>query len=267
MRWRGVTLILLLLLGMLAGCRGGLRGVKPKAQPVSQTSPDQIYSRLKARQGDLTAFTAKGRLTLISPEQNATGTAVISGKLPETLRVDLKDPLGRAVLSFSTDGKVVEVLFPRENKLFQGPATPTNLAAFIPPGVQVSQALQLMVGNLPLSQGPPTRVQPESGENTYVLEWLRSDGALQERLWVTGADVQPQKEEWYGADGRLIFNAELGQFNQAAPGRPQQIKLVTANPKVELRLTYREFTANPSLTPADLALPRPPGVMVQPLRP
>jgi hypothetical protein len=215
----------------------------------------------------LTAFAAKGRLTLISPEQNATGTALIKGKLPETLRTDIKDPLGRSVLSFSTDGQVVEILFPRENKLLQGPATPTNLAAFIPPGVKVFQALRLMVGDLPLSQGPPTRVKPESGESTYVLEWLKSDGTPQERLWVTGADVQPKKEEWYGPDGRLVFSAELGEFNQVAPGRPQQIKLVTANPQVELRLTYREFTPNPSLTPADLAVPRPPGVVVQPLKP
>ena len=271
MRLRGVILVLVLALAMLAGCRGGLKGIMHRArpqQPAAKVSPEELYSRLTARQGGLTAFAAKGRLTLISPQQNATGTALIKGKLPETLRVDVKDPLGRAVLSFFTDGQTVEVLFPRENKLFQGPATATNLAAFIPPGVKVSQALRLMVGDLPLSAGPPTRVQPGSGENTYVLEWQGQGGKLQERLWVTGAEVLPQKEEWYGADGQLAFSAEFGEFNQATPGRPQQIKLATATPnRVELRLTYREFTPNPSLTPADLALPRPPGVVVQPLKP
>jgi outer membrane lipoprotein-sorting protein len=257
-----------LLLAALVGCRGGVKGVVPKkAPPAATVSPEQIFSQLKARQGDLTAFAAKGRLTLISPEQNATGTAIIKGKLPETLRVDVKDPLGRSVFSFFTDGQGVEVLFPRENKLFQGPATPANLAAFIPPGVTVSQAVRLMVGDLPLSPGPPTSVKPESGENLYVLEWLTRDGALAERLWVSAADIQPKKEEWYGAGGKLVFTAELGEFNQAAPGRPQQIKLVTANPQVELRLTYREFTPNPALSPGDLAVPRPPGVMVQPLKP
>jgi outer membrane lipoprotein-sorting protein len=263
MRYRWV--ILVLALAALAGCRGGFLKARPAA--VSETPPQQVYERLQARQGALTGFAAKGRLTLISPDQNATGTALIKGKLPETLRVDLKDPLGRAVLSFATDGQTVEILFPRENKLFQGPATPTNLAAFIPPGVSVSQVLRLLVGDLPLSAGPPARVQPESGDNVYVLEWLKPDGALQERLRVSGAEVLPQKEEWYGAEGRLVFTAELGEFNQVAPGRPQQIKLVTTDPKVELRFTYREFTPNPSLSPADLTVPRPPGVVVQPLKP
>jgi outer membrane lipoprotein-sorting protein len=264
MKWR--YLILMMVLAALAGCRGGLGGKVAKAPPATKVSPEQIYAQLKARQGDLSSFAAKGRLTLISPEQNATGTALIKGKLPGTLRADLKDPLGRAVLSFFTDGQIVEVLFPRENKLFQGPATPTNLAAFIPPGVKVDQALRLMAGDLPLANGPPTRVSPESGE-LYVLEWLNPDGSLKERLWVSAAEVQPKKEEWYGAEGKLLFTAELGEFNQAAAGRPQQVKLATASPRVELRLTYREFTPNPALSPADLALPRPPGVVVQNLKP
>lgn len=268
MKLRGLLLVLVLALAMLAGCRGGFKGLARRPQPpAGKVSAEELYSKLTARQGALTAFAAKGRLTLISPQQNATGAALIKGQLPETLRVDVKDPLGRAVLSFFTDGRTVEVLFPRENKLFEGPATATNLAAFIPPGVTVSQALRLMAGDLPLSHGPPSRVQSESGENTFVLEWLTKDGKLQERLRVTGAEVLPQKEEWYGPDGQLVFSAEFGEFNQAAKGRPQQIKLATVTPKVELRLTYREFTPNPSLTPADLALARPPGVMVQPLKP
>lgn len=261
MRLRWVILVLLLV--ALMGCRGALR---PAKAPVpGELSPEQILSQLQARQGGLTAFAAKGRLTLISPEQNATGTALIKGKLPETIRVDLKDPLGRSVLSFYTDGRVAEILFPRENKIFQGPATPTNLAAFIPPGVKPSQANRLMVGDVPLSQGPPARMKSESGE--YVLEWLKSDGSLQERLWVTGDTVYPRKEEWYGADGRVAFSAELAEFGRLAPGRPQQIKLATANPQVELRLTFKEFTPNPTLTAGDLAVPKPPGVMMQPLKP
>jgi hypothetical protein len=267
MRCRSIILVCILL--ALVGCRGGLKGILPKPRPLpgAKPSPEQLLSQLKAGRGDLTTFAAKGRLTLISPEQNATGTALIKGRLPETLWVDLKDPLGRSALSFSTDGQTVEVLFPRENKLFQGPATPTNLAAFIPPGIKVSQALRLMVGDLPLSPGPPGRVKPEADGKMYVLEWNKNDGSLQERLWVSAEDPRPQKEEWYGADGRLVFTAELAEFNLVAPGRPQRIKLVTANPQVELLLTYREFTSNPSLSPADLVVPRPPGVAVQTLKP
>jgi hypothetical protein len=255
---------LLVLLAGLAGCRAAL---KP-APPVPELSAEQILSRLTARRGAFTSFEARGRLTLISPQQNATGTALLKGKLPETLKVTLKDPLGRAVLEFATDGRIVEILFPRENKLFRGPATSANLAEFIPPGVTVDQALRLMVGDLPLSSGAPTRVLAKPVEQMYVLEWLHPDGSLQERLWVAAGDLQPRKEEWYGAGGRLAFRAELGDFHQGAPGWPQQLKLVTPGPQaVELRLTYKDFTPNPPLNPRELGVFRPPGVAVLPLKP
>jgi outer membrane biogenesis lipoprotein LolB len=261
-RW----LVLALVIAALVGCRGGFLR-KPKAAPVptAKLSPEQIVSQLKARQGQLTSFAARGRVTLVSPEQNATGTAIIKGKLPETLRVDLKDPLGRSVLSFYTDGQQVEILFPRENKLLTGPATPTNLAAFIPAGVRLPQALRLMVGDLPLSQGKPARLNQES--DMYVLEWQAPDGSLQERLWVSAGPVQPVKDEWYGPGGTLIFSAEMSEYGKVAVDRPAHIKLVTTTPRVELLLTYKDFTPNATLTPADLAVPRPPGVVVQHLKP
>jgi len=255
--------LLLILLAGLAGCKA----LPPPAPALPELAAEEILSRLKARQQGLTTFAARGRLTLISPQQNATGTALIKGKLPESLRVDLKDPLGRSVLNFATDGRVVEILFPRENKLFRGPATPTNLAAFIPPGVSLPQALRLMVGDLPLSQGPPARMRHEPKERLYVLEWLNGDGSLRERLGVSAADLQPRQEEWYGDGGQLAFSAELGEFDRLAPGRPQRLKLVTPEPRVELRLTYAEFTSNPSLNSADLTVPRPPGVAELPLKP
>jgi outer membrane biogenesis lipoprotein LolB len=264
-RW----IILVLVIVALVGCHGRLREAlrRHKAPPVAgvKLSPEQVVSQLKVRQGQLTSLAAKGRVTLVSPEQNATGTAILKGKLPETLRVDLRDPLGRSVLSFYTDGRQVEILFPRENKLLTGPATPANLSSFIPAGVKLPQALRLMVGDLPLSQGKPTRMNQES--DRYVLEWQAPDGSLQERLWVQAGAVQPVKDEWYGAGGRLIFSAELGEYGKVAIDRPGQVKLVTTSPRVELLLTYKDFTPNPTLTPTDLAVPKPLGVVVQHLQP
>ena len=262
LKWAG--LLLLAILAGLAGCRAA---VKP-TPPAAELTAEQILSRLKAPPTALNTFEARGRLTLISPQQNATGTALLKGQLPETLKVTLKDPLGRTVLEFATDGRAVAILFPRENKLLQGPATPANLAAFIPPGVTVRQALQLLVGDLPLSSGPPTRMQVEPGEGMYVLEWQKNDGSLQERLWVDTRDIEPRKVEWYGSGGRPVFTAELGEYFGGAAGWPQQLKLMTPSPQpMELRLVYKDFTPNPALNPGDLEVSQPPGVAILPLKP
>lgn len=256
-------LMLVWVLAGLAACRG----LPPAPPPAPELSGAQVLDRVKASRGELSAFDARGRLTLMSPQQNATGTALLKGKLPETLRVDLKDPLGRAVLSFFTDGRLVEILFPRENKLLRGPATPANLASFVPPQVKLTQALRILTGDLPLSPGPPERSRFEAGDRLYVLEWTKGDGSLQERLWVAAEDFRPRKQEWYGPDGQTAYRVELGESQPSAPGRPRQLKLVTLSPAMELRLAYRDFTPNPSLNAADLTVPRPPGVAVLPLKP
>jgi hypothetical protein len=261
MKTRYLILLLVLAVAGVGACRR-----LPPTPPAPELSAEQVLSRLQAGRGELTTFAARGRLTLISPQQNATGTALVKGKLPETLRVDLKDPLGRAVLTFATDGRLVEILFPGENKLLQGPATPANLASFVPPQVKLAQALRILVGDLPLSPGLPARTRFEAGDRMYVLEWL-TGGALQERLWVAADDFRPRKQEWFGPDGQTAFRVELGDMQQSLPGRPRQLKLETLSPPMELRLSYRDFTPNPSLSASELAVPRPPGVAVLPLKP
>lgn len=255
------SLLLLLWLGVL-GCR-----TLPPAPPSPEVAVDRILARLKEGQGKFSAFTARGRLTLISPQQNATGTALVAGKLPETLRVELKDPLGRSQLIFFSDGQRVEILFPQEGKLFQGPATPATLAAFVPPVMTLSQAVRLLGGEVPFSEGPPTRWRFEAGGNFYVLEWLKEEGRLQERLWVAAEDLTPRKVEWFGSDGQAAFTAEMAGSLEGAKGRPQKLRLTTTSPPLELHLAYREFTLNPALGLTDLRIPKPPGVKVFPLKP
>lgn len=254
-------LLLLALLGA-AGCR-----TLPPAPPAPLLSADQILARLKENQGNLTTFRARGRLTLISPQQNATGTALVTGRLPETLRVELKDPLGRSQLAFFSDGRQVEILLPQERKLLQGPATPANLASLVPPVMTLAQAVRLLAGELPLSPGPPSRWHSEAGEKLYVLEWLDQRGRLQERLWVGAEDFRPRKVEWFGPDGQLAFAAEMAGHQGPGAGRPQNLKVKTNSPAMEIRVAYRDFTVNPSLGVLDFKLARPPGVTVLPLKP
>jgi hypothetical protein len=251
----------LLLVALLwsSGCR-----TLPPAPPVAAISPEALLSRLQARQEKIQSFQAKGRITFLSPQQNYSGTALLTGRLPASLKVDVLDFLGRTILSFATDGSEVKVLSPGENKLFQGPATPRNLAAFIPPSVSLPQALRLLVGALPLSQGPPQNFEYEAATGRYRLEW-RQGGALTERLWVEAQGLYPVQEEWFGGDPEPRFTAELANFGALAPDLPEKITLKTVAPKMEMRLVYRDLKLNPSLTPADLTLAAPAGVVQAPL--
>jgi hypothetical protein len=242
----------------------GCRALPPAPPPAAVVTPEELLARLQARQAQVQSFHAKGRITFLSPQQNYSGTALLTGRMPASLKVDVLDFLGRTILSFATDGAEVKVLSPQENKLFQGPATPQNLAAFIPPTVSLPQALRLLVGALPLSPGPPQHSEYEAATGRYRLEW-RQGGALTERLWVAAQGLYPVQEEWYGGAPEPRFTAELADFGALALDLPQKITLKTTTPKIELRLVYRDLKLNPPLTAAELTLAAPAGVVQVPL--
>jgi len=242
----------------------GCRTLPPAPPPAAVISADELLARLQARQEQVKSLQAKGRITFLSPEQNYSGTAVLTGQLPASLKANVLDFLGRTILSFATDGAEVKVLSPSENKLFQGPATPGNLAAFIPPTVSLPQALRLLVGALPLSPGPPQDFAYEAATGRYRLEW-RQGGTLTERLWVAAQGLYPVQEEWFGGAPEPRFTAELAGFGALAPEAPEKITLKTSAPQKEMRLVYRDLKLNPPLAPADLTLAPPAGVVQVPL--
>jgi len=258
--FRGVFWLVLSAFLLAAGCRT----LPPPPPPVAVTSAEAILARLQSRQTRVQSFQAKGRITFLSPRQNYSGTSLLTGRLPADLKVDVLDFLGRTILIFATDGAEVQVLSPSENKLFKGPATPKNLAAFIPPAVSLPQTLRLLVGALPLSPGPPDHFEYQAASGRYLLEWSRG-GALMERLWVTAQGLYPVEEEWYGGAPAPRFTAALADFGALVPDLPGKITLKTTTPKMELRLVYRDLHPNPSLTPADLTLTPPAGMAVVPL--
>jgi hypothetical protein len=242
----------------------GCRTLPPPPPLPGVASAGELLYLLKARQAGLQSFQAKGRLTLIAPGRSYSGTGRLKGSLPSSLRVDVLDLFGRSLLTFASDGRQVEVLFPREGKMFYGPATPGNLAAFVPPGVTLPQALKVLTADLPLSAGEPAEWRMDAEHNAYLMVWMNSDGGLRERLWVDAQSLYAVKEEWYGANGKPAFTAELSDF---AKDRPQQIKFKTTAPETELRLAFQDMELNPTFNPGDLKVPELPGVEKIPFKP
>jgi hypothetical protein len=253
--WPALMILLLL---------GGCRALPPAPPPVTGISSEALLARLRSRQQQVQSFQAKGRITFLSPKQNYSGTALLAGRPPASLKVDILDFLGRTILTFATDGTEVKILSPHENKLLRGPATPGNLAAFIPPTVSLRQALCLLVGAMPFSSGPPDHFDYQSATGRYLLEW-RQGSALQERLWVEAQGLYPVADEWFAGASEPRFTAELADFGALVPDLPAKITLKTITPKMELRLIYRDLKLNPPLTPADLTLMVPAGVAEVPL--
>ncbi len=255
----------LAVLACLAVAVASCRTLPPPPPPPTLASPAEILAALRARQEGVKGFQAKARLTAIAPGRSYSGSGVVKALLPASLRVEVVDLFGRSLMSFACHEDRVEVLFPREGKLFTGPATPANLAAFIPPGLTLSQCVKLLAGNVPFSPGGPSAVQEGEGGRGLIMSWDNPNGSPRERLWLAEGG-QPQRQEWFGNDGKNPVHTEFADFSGPG-GRPKQVKVKTANPEAELRVAFGDLLLNPPLTPADFTLPRPAGVIEAPLSP
>lgn len=247
-----ILLPLVLLLGILAGCRTLL----PPPPPVA-VSPREALEAWRARQEGIQAFQARVRLTLLAPGRSYSGSARLSAGLPSSVRLEVTDLFGRSLMTFASDGEEVAVLFPREGRMLRGPATPQTLAAFIPPGVTLAQCVRLLTAGVPLSDGEPQSWQEQGEPGSWLLVWNGADGQPRERLWLTHG--RPRRLEWRGEGGQPGFEAEFGEFTGPRDW-PRQIRIKTPHPPTELRVSFGDLTLNPPLTEADFRLSRPPGV-------
>lgn len=251
------AMVVLLALVGLHGCRA----LPPAPPPLAVSSAEELLARLQQRDRSRESFQARGRITFLSAERNYSGTILVKARRPESLRVDILDILGRTLLRLAANGEQVQVLSPSEGKFFHGPASPRNLAAFIPPAVTLPQALRLLMGALPLSPGPPSKFDYDPAAGQYLLEWRQAEG-LQERLWVAAQGLYPLKDEYFGGAERPRFTAELADFGETVPDFPGKITLKTEAPKMELRLAYKELSLNPPLPEAVWTLTPPAGVTI-----
>lgn len=257
---KAAKLLWLALAALLTGLvLTGCRTVPPSPPAAAVSSADELLARLQNRARTNEGLQARGRITSLSPQRNYSGTVLLKARRPASLRVDILDLLGRRALSFATNGRQVQILSPQENKFFQGPASPRNLLAFIPPSITLEQAVRLLTGALPLSSGPPSKFEYQAAAGQYYLEWRRGE-ALQERLWVAAQGLYPMKEEYYGGAPQPRFSVEWADFGQPAPDFPGKTTLKSEAPKLELRLSYTELRLNPPLPEAVWTLTPPPGV-------
>ena len=63
--------------------------------------------------------------------------------------------------------------------------------------------------------------------------------------------------EWYDDQEIQRFTLELSDYDSMGLAWPRQFKVLTYQPKSELRLSFRELQVNPALAPAELMIPPP----------
>ena len=135
-------IFLLLLIFCLSAC-ARLPTVPVGERPVVQSAPD-LLKQLETRASEIQSFKGKGNVSVVSPQKNYTGNALLTEYKPSLLRVDVLNFWGQPVVAFLLKDQEMKLMVYPESKLYRGPANAANLSRFIPLPVSLKDFLAIL---------------------------------------------------------------------------------------------------------------------------
>jgi hypothetical protein len=196
----------LLVLVLLAGCVA-------RVSPLTPTTADALLASLTARRAAITSLRARVHVK--------TGLArlwthqALLVQRPAAVRIDVLSPFG-LTLALGTLGDTLWAYPPAEGVLYEGPATPANLARFVGAPVEVPDLVDILLGVAPNRQPVgPVHFEVVSGR-VYQLTLPLADGA--QLLRFSGDTLELQEVEEV-RDERLTMRVKLAEYEQGFPRR------------------------------------------------
>jgi outer membrane biogenesis lipoprotein LolB len=234
---------LLLLMVCLSAC-ARLPTAPVVEQPIIQSAPD-LFKQLEARAAEIQSFKGKGNVSVISPQKNYTGNALVAEYKPAVLRVDVLNFWGQPVVAFLLNDQEMKLLVYPESKLYRGPATAANLSRFIPLPVSLKDFLAILTGRVAFGQyGKPVLLETKE-PNLYQMELTSLEGNEKLKLTIESQSLNITSASWQNAQGLETMQAEFSEFiSQGSITGPREIKLASGDQVNQVRIRFRDLTYN-----------------------
>ncbi len=224
-------------------------------KPTVQSAPD-LVKQLETRAAEIQSLKGKGNVSVVSPQKNYTGTALITEIKPAVLRVDVLNFWGQPVIAFLMNAQEIKLLVYPESKLYRGPANSTNLSRFIPLPVTIQDFMALLTGSVAFSQYEKPVLLESKEPNIMNLQLSSTKGNDQLTLIIDSQSLNITAAHWRNAQGQEIMQAEFGEFTSQGPiTGPREIKLASGDQTNQVRVHFRELTYNVPASPESLELP------------
>jgi hypothetical protein len=229
-------------------------------KPTVQSAPD-LMKQLEARAGEIQSLKGKGNVSVVSPQRNYTGNALVTEVKPAVLRVDVLNFWGQPVIAFLMNAQEIKLLVYPESRLYRGPANTTNLSRFIPLPVTIQDFMALLTGRIAFSQYEKPVLLAGTDPNILNLQLISVKGNEQVTLGIDSQSLNITSARWLNAQGQEIMKAEFGEFMSQGPiTGPREIKLASGDQTNQVRVHFRDLTYNIPASPESLELPVASGV-------
>jgi outer membrane biogenesis lipoprotein LolB len=248
----GILLSLMLL--CLAAC--ARLPTAPVGERSEMQSPPDLLKQLETRASEIQSFKAKGNVSVVSPQKNYTGNALLTEYKPSRLRVDVLNFWGQPVVAFLVNQQELKLMVYPESKLYRGPANSTNLGRFIPLPVSLNDFMAILTGRIAFENYDKPVLLESKDPAVYYLELTSRQGNDRVKLTIDSQSLNILSAQWKNPQDQELMLAEFGEFiTQGTITGPREIKMASGDQTNQVRVRYRELNYNVPSAPEAMELP------------
>ena len=143
-------------------------------------------------------------------------------------------------------------------RYFRGPATPSNVARFVPISLPISELVAILLGRVPRVAADTSDFSVDQERGVYVLSLHRQNTT--QVLWVDPSTTRVLRS---AVSTGAAYSLEAGSMgNHGAFTFPEQVRLDFSSSKTRLELKWKDLTFNQQPEPGLFDAAPPEGVPV-----
>lgn len=246
--WRRAALLSAV---MFAGC--------PRLPPLDYgkdgpaISGADLLERIEVAELSVVSVKGDAKLIVDSPQGKGSVSLYVAVLHPARLHIEQLDFFGRPEGILVTDGERFGLYDGRQRKYFRGPASPTNLARFLPIALPPRELASLLLGRVPRVPADSSELSIDEGLRAYRLTLHK--GAVTQRLTVSTGTHRVLSSRVEGLNTYAIDLGELDTFGAAT--LPRRLTLDAPSAKTSVELIYKDIAVNetPEVTMFELEPP------------
>lgn len=216
-------------------------------------SPDELLKRVAQAEAQVVAIKGDGKLYVDSPQGKGSVGLFVAVAHPAYIHIEQLDFFNRPQGVLVTDGKDFGLYDAKEGKYYRGPASPANLARFLPLVLPPAELASLMLGRAPRIPAESSTLSVDDKLGVYVLTLKK--GPVTQVLHVQPPSNRVVKSTVEGVRAYDLEFSDIADYG--AVTLPRRIQLVAQSAKTTVELTWKDVTVNepPDLTLFDLSAP------------
>lgn len=245
--------MILLLTVSLFGC-ATVRKLPP-GPPLSDREAAHILQLMQEQGGRISSFYALGQVVAGDwYGQSDADILTVGIREPFRLKIEITHSWGQPLLHILIDGKKVEALSFRENRLYVGTFTPQALSRFIPAGLDAD----LIWGAL---RGYPSLLpyQDFKSLGAYQINLFDGKGEEVETIDLYRGQVLPETVTYPGRNIRVVYSEFHEEDGVSYAG---EVKLGHLDGGKTLVLKYKKMAINPAIPKDIFVIKKPPSTEI-----